>query len=31
MPAYLLDCNAAEAVVMRERVEFDTEQNVIEW
>ena len=31
MPAYLLDCTAAEAVAMREHVELDTQENLIEW
>ncbi len=31
MPAYLLDCTAAEMVVARDRGEFETEGNVVEW
>ena len=31
MPAYLLDCAAAEMVVARDRGEFETEGNVVEW
>jgi hypothetical protein len=31
MPAYLLDCAAAETVAARDRGEFETEANAIEW
>jgi hypothetical protein len=31
MPAYLLDCTAAEALAAREHAESETEENVIEW
>jgi len=31
MPAYLLDCTAAETVAARERGELETPENVIEW
>jgi hypothetical protein len=31
MPAYLLDCNAAESLAARERAELETQENVIEW
>ena len=31
MPAYLLDCSAAETVAARERGELETQENVIEW
>jgi hypothetical protein len=31
MPAYLLDCTAAEAVATRERAEQETQENLIEW
>jgi hypothetical protein len=31
MPAYLLDCAAAEMVVARDRGEYETEGNVVEW
>ena len=31
MPAYLLDCTAAETLAARDRNELETEDNVIEW
>ena len=31
MPAYLLDCTAAEALALRERAELEKQENVIEW
>jgi len=31
MPAYLLDCTAAEALAARDRGELAKEENVIEW
>ncbi len=31
MPAYLLDCTAAEAVAAGERGELETQENVLEW
>jgi len=31
MPAYLLDCTAAEALAARDRSEPDEQENVIEW
>jgi hypothetical protein len=31
MPAYLLDCTAAESLAARDRAEVETEENVIEW
>ena len=31
MPAYLLDCTAAETLAAREHGEFDREENVLEW
>ena len=31
MPAYLLDCTAAEALAVRERSEVEEQENVIEW
>ena len=31
MPAYLLDCTAAETVAAHERRELETQENVIEW
>jgi hypothetical protein len=31
MPAYLLDCAAAETVAARDRGELEAQENVIEW
>jgi hypothetical protein len=31
MPAYLLDCTAAEALAARDRGELETQENVVEW
>ena len=31
MPAYLVDCTAAETLAAREHGEFDKEENVLEW
>jgi len=31
MPAYLLDCTAAETVAARDRSELESGENVIEW
>jgi hypothetical protein len=31
MPAYLLDCSAAETLAARERGEMETQENVIDW
>ena len=31
MPAYLLDCSAAEALAARDRRECEEQENVIEW
>ena len=31
MPAYLVDCAAAETAAARERGEFDAPENVIDW
>lgn len=31
MPAYLVDCTAAEIVAAREHGELETQENVIEW
>ena len=31
MPAYLLDCTAAETVAARDHGELETGENVIEW
>jgi hypothetical protein len=31
MPAYLLDCNAAETLAARDHGELDKEENVLEW
>jgi hypothetical protein len=31
MPAYLLDCTAAETLAARDRGEFEKEENVLEW
>ncbi len=31
MPAYLLDCTAAEILAARDRGELEKEENVIEW
>jgi hypothetical protein len=31
MPAYLLDCTAAEILAARDHGELDTQENVIEW
>ena len=31
MPAYLLDCTAAETLAARDHGEFDEDENVLEW
>jgi hypothetical protein len=31
MPAYLLDCTAAETLATRDRSESEEQQNVIDW
>ena len=31
MPAYLLDCTAAESLAARDRGEFDEDESVLEW
>jgi hypothetical protein len=31
MPAYLLDCSAAEIQAARDRGEMEKEENVVEW
>jgi hypothetical protein len=31
MPAYLLDCTAAETLAAREHGEFEKDENVLEW
>lgn len=31
MPAYLLDCTAAEALAAHERSETEAQENVVEW
>jgi hypothetical protein len=31
MPAYLLDCTAAEVVAAHDRGDLETQENVIEW
>jgi hypothetical protein len=31
MPAYLLDCTAAEAMATREHADVETRENLIEW
>jgi hypothetical protein len=31
MPAYLLDCTAAENLAAREHEESEKEENVVEW
>ena len=31
MPAYLLDCTAAETLAARDHGELETQENVIEW
>jgi hypothetical protein len=31
MPAYLLDCTAAEALAAREHGELETQENLLEW
>jgi hypothetical protein len=31
MPAYLLDCTAAETLAARDRAAAETQDNVIEW